>query len=396
MSRVSPDRTANALFNLPLSKPDISDLERAYVHEVLASHRLAMGPWLDRFEAGLAARCRTRHAVGVNSGTAALHLIVAGLGLGEGDEVVTTPYSFVASSNVLLYQNAQPRFADISPDTYNLDPDGIEAALTPATRAILAVDIFGLPASWPALSEIARTRDLFLIDDACHAMGAHLEGRPIGSWADAAAFGFYPNKQMTTGEGGCITTNSEALAGVCRSLRNQGRAEDSRMEHTRLGYNYRLSELQAALGCAQLERLPTLLEHRARVAAWYNKALAPLQPNLILPFEPIDGVRSWFVYVIRLSDEHAPEARDALMGHLRAQGIGCAPYFPSLHLQPYYRRRFGFKPGDFPVCEAVSARTLALPFYTTLTQDEVARVARTVQEALPTLPCLRPSVSFNL
>jgi len=376
------------LFNLPLSKPDISDLERAYVQEVLASDRLAMGPWLDRFEARIAKRCGTRHAIGVSSGTAALHLIVAGLGLSDGEEVITTPFSFVASSNVLLYQNVHPRFVDILPETYNLNPERAEAALTPSTRAILAVDIFGLPAAWPALTKTARDRDLLLIDDACHAMGAYIGDRPVGSWSDAAAFGFYPNKQITTGEGGCITTNSDELAAVCRSLRNQGRAADSRMEHTRLGYNYRMSEMQAALGCAQLERLPELLDRRAQVARWYNAALAPLQQELALPFEPTSATRSWFVYVIRLAHQYAPEARDVLMDHLQEQGIACAPYFPSIHLQPYYRRRFGFKPGDFPVCEAVSARTLALPFYTTLTQDEVAYVAGAVQEALPSLPCL--------
>lgn len=384
------------MFNLPLSKPDITDLERAYVHEVLASDRLAMGPWLNRFEARIAEHCKTSHALGVSSGTAALHLIVAGLGLGEGDEVITTPFSFVASPNVLLYQNATPRFADIAPQTYNLDPDRIEAALTPATRAILAVDIFGLPASWPALTDIAHAHDLLLIDDACHAMGAYVGDRPIGSWGDGAAFGFYPNKQITMGEGGCITTNSDELAAVCRSLRNQGRAEDSRMEHTRLGYNYRLSELQAALGCAQLERLPELLERRARVAGWYHAALAPLQQDLALPVAPAEATRSWFVYVVRLASQYTPEARDVLLDHLQGQGIACAPYFPSIHRQPYYQRRFGFKPGDFPICEAISTRTLALPFYTTLTEAEIAYVAHTVQEALPSLPCTKPSVSFNL
>jgi perosamine synthetase len=301
----------------------------------------------------------------------------------------------VASSNVLLYQNVRLRFVDISPTTYNLDPDQAEAALTPATRALLAVDIFGLPANWPAFTQLARAYDLFLIDDACHALGANIAGQPIGRWGDAAAFGFYPNKQITTGEGGCITTNSDDLAAVCRSLRNQGRAEDSRMEHVHLGYNYRMNELSAALGCAQLERLDTLLEQRARVAAWYREALSPLQPELVLPAEPSDARRSWFVYVIRLNDSYAPDARDVLINRLRAQGIECAPYFPSIHLQPYYRRRFGFKPGDFPACEAVSARTLALPFYTTLTQEAVAYVAQTLQAILPALPCTRPTISMN-
>ena len=379
--------------NLPLSRPDTGDLERRYINDVLDSDRLAMGPQLSTFEARLAQCCGTRHAIAVSSGTAALHLIVAGLKLGDADEVLTTPFSFVASSNVLLYQGARPRFVDISPTTYNLDVERAEAALTPSTRALLAVDIFGLAADWPALTEIARPRNLFLIDDACHALGADVAGQPIGRWGNAAAFGFYPNKQITTAEGGCITTDSDELAAVCRSLRNQGRAEDSRMEHVHLGYNYRMSELSAALGCAQLERLPVLLERRAQVAAWYHAALAPLQQDVVLPFEPTEATRSWFVYVIRLANQYAPEARDVLMARLQGQGIGCKPYFPSIHLQPYYRRRFGSKHGDFPICEAVSTRTLALPFYTTLTQDDVAYIARALEQALPSLPCLTHTVA---
>ena len=384
------------LHNLPLSRPDTSDVERRYLNDVLDSDRLAMGPWLEVFEERMAQCGGARHAVAVSSGTAALHLIVLGLGLGEADEVITTPYSFVASSNVLLYAGAHPVFVDIAPETYNLDPGQVEGALTPATRALLAVDIFGLPAQWPALTQIARSRNLLLIDDACHALGADIDGRAIGSWGDAAAFGFYPNKQITTAEGGCITTDSDTLAAACRSLRNQGRADDTRMEHIRLGYNYRMNELSAALGCAQLTRLPTLLKRRAEVAAWYNEALEPLGQDVVRPFDWNEATRSWFVYVIRLANHYAPEARDVLMHRLQERGIGCAPYFPSIHLQPYYRRRFGFKAGDFPVCEAISARTLALPFYTTLSQDEVAYVANTVQEILPTLPCLTQSISLNL
>ncbi len=382
---------------LPLSKPDLSDLERRYVAEVLDSDRLAMGPYLARFEALVAQRCGTRHAVAVSGGTAALHLIVRALDLGAGDEVVTTPFSFVASSNVLLYEGAHPRFVDIDPATWHLDPARVEGALTPATRAILAVDLFGLPVDWQALASLARAHDLRLIDDACHALGADLAGRPVGSWGDAAAFGFYPNKQITTAEGGCLTTDADELAALCRSLRNQGRAIDQRMEHVHLGYNYRMSELSAALGCAQMERLPELLARRAQVAAWYHDALAPLQPDLALP-AAVHGAarRSWFVYVVRLDNPFAPEARDVLLAHLRARGIACAPYFPSIHLQPYYRRRFGFKPGDFPVCEAVAARTLALPFYTTLAREDVAYVADALKTALPALPRLKHSVSFDV
>ena len=319
-----------------------------------------------------------------------------GLGLGDGDEVITTPFSFVASSNVLLYENARPRFVDIDPTTYLLDVPRAADAIGPATRAVLAVDVFGVPADWPALTTLARTQGLHLIDDACHALGAAVGDRPIGQWAEAAAFGFYPNKQITTGEGGCLTTDSDALAALARALRNQGRVDDGRMAHQWLGYNYRMSELQAALGCAQLERLPTLLAQRAQVAGWYEDALAPLAPDVLRPAAPPSTTRSWFVYVVRLADHFAPEARDALQQHLHAQGIASAPYFPSIHLQPYYRQRFGFKPGDFPVCEAVAARTLALPFYTTLTQDAVAHVAEALKAALPALPAAKHSVSLNL
>ena len=376
---------------IPLSKPDVGPLERQYVAEVLASSQLAMGPFLRRFEAQMAEACGTRHAVAVSGGTAALHVAVLGLGLSPGDEVVTTPFSFVASSNAVLYAGATPRFVDIDPATYHLDLEAAARALGPATRGILAVDCFGLPMDWPALARLAERHELFLLDDACHALGARVGERAIGGWGTAAAFGFYPNKQITTGEGGCLTTDSDALAARCRSLRNQGRAEDGRMEHVRLGFNYRMSELQAALGCAQLERLPELLARRARVAAWYREALVPLQRDLVLPVEVEGTRRSWFVYVVRLADHFADEARDALVARLRAQGIGCAPYFPSIHLQPYYRRRFGFKPGDFPVCEAVSARTLALPFHGQLSREAVQQVVLALKRALPLLPFSTPS-----
>lgn len=384
------------MLTLPLSRPDISELELQYVCEVLKSGRLALGPRLEAFEESMSKCCGTRHAIAVSSGTAALHLSVQGLGIGSGDEVITTPFSFIASSNVLLYEEARPRFVDISPDTLNLDPDAASRAITSSTKAILAVDIFGMPVDWPALSQIASKHNLRLIDDACHALGARIGGEPIGSWADAATFGFYPNKQVTTGEGGCITTNSDELATLCRSLRNQGRAVDGRMEHIRLGYNYRMSELSAALGCAQMERLPELLQQRALLAAGYNEALAPLQEELIVPTNPIDGERSWFVYVVRLADHYSPEARNILMKQLHEAGIASAPYFPSIHLQPYYRRRFGFKPGDFPKCEAISARTLALPFYTTMAREDISYVAATIERLLPGLPTCSTSVFLDL
>jgi perosamine synthetase len=383
----------DSVTSIPLSQPDLTEREREAVAAVLQSPRLAMGPELDAFEDAMADACGTRHAVGVSSGTAALHCIVRALGLGEGDEVITTPYSFVASSNALLFERATPRFVDVCPDTYNLDVERAEAAITPRTRAILAVDVFGRPANWPALTRLAEQHDLALIDDACEAIGASVGGAPIGSWGDAASFGFYPNKQVTTGEGGCITTDDAELAALCRSLRNQGRADDGRMEHVRLGYNYRLDEMSAALGRVQVERLDVLLDRRRAVARCYHDALAPLAGDLVRPApsgsesggEP-SRERSWFVYVVRLRDHFADHARDALLEKLQDRGIGCAPYFPAIHLQPYYRERFGYAPGDFPVCEHVAARTFALPFHTALSPDAVTHVATTLTDILPTLP----------
>ncbi|WP_103019511.1 DegT/DnrJ/EryC1/StrS family aminotransferase [Salinibacter altiplanensis] len=382
MSQSAPCSTTR----LPLARPDLSSHEREQVREVLHSDRLSRGPALRAFEAAMADRCSTAHAVAVSSGTAALHCIVAALDLEPGAEVLTTPFSFVASSNALLYEDLRPRFVDVDPGTYNLDVGRVADALTPATEAILAVDVFGVPADWPALTALAEKHDLALIDDACEAVGASVQGHPIGTWGDAAGFGFYPNKQITTGEGGCITTDDADLARHCRALRNQGRTPDGRMRHDRLGYNYRLDEMSAALGCAQLDRLDALLDRRAAVAEMYREALAPLADDVVRPGRPADVGRSWFVYVVRLRDHFGPGARDQLMDRLQARGVGCAPYFPAIHLQPYYRDRFGFAPGDFPVCEAASARTLALPFFGDMGRGDVTRVAEALAEILPTLP----------
>jgi len=380
-----PSSSAADVPPVPLARPSISEEARARVDDVLGSGRLSRGPHLEQFEARMAERCGTAHAVGVSSGTAALHCIVAALDLEPETEVVTTPFSFVASTNVLLYEDLTPRFVDVDPSTYNLDAERVEQALSPRTRAILAVDVFGRPADWPALADLADAHDLRLIDDACEALGGQVGGRPVGGWGDAAAFGFYPNKQITTGEGGCITTDDDALARACRSLRNQGRSRrlSGRMRHDRLGYNYRLDELSAALGCAQLDRLDEILDRRRAVAEMYGDALAPLTDALRLP-APSDR-RSWFVYVVRLRDHFAPDARDQLMERLQDRGIGCAPYFPAIHLQPHHREALGHGPGDFPVCERVSARTLALPFFEGLSRAAVDRVAHTLEEHLPAL-----------
>jgi perosamine synthetase len=340
----------------------------------------------------MADQCGTRHAVAVSSGTAALHCIVAALDLSPGAEVITTPFSFAASTNVLLYEDLQPRFVDIDPTTFNIDVERVERAIGPRTEAILAVDVFGVPADWPALTSLAEAHDLALIADSCEALGASVGGRPVGAWGDAAAFGFYPNKQITTGEGGCITTDDPDLARTCRSLRNQGRSDDGRMRHARLGYNYRLDEMSAALGCAQLDRLDTLLDRREDVANLYREALAPLTDALHLPTCPADRERSWFVYVVRLDDAFGAGARDELMNRLQSNGIGCAPYFPSIHLQPYHRERLGHGPGAFPVCEHTSARTLALPFSPHLTSDDVHSVVDTLREGLASISSLSTSL----
>jgi len=372
--------------DIPLARPSLADHEKRQVHDVLNSSQLSRGPYLDRFEAKMAERCDTRHAVAVSSGTAALHCIVAALDLEPGAEVLTTPFSFVASTNVLLYADLRPRFVDVDPSTYNMDVERTEQALTSDTEAILAVDVFGHPADWPALTAVAEAHDLAIIADSCEALGATIDDRPVGSWGDAAAFGFYPNKQITTGEGGCITTDDPDLAGVCRSLRNQGRTDAGRMRHPRLGYNYRLDELSAALGCAQLDRLDTLLDRRQTVADTYRSALAPLADDLRLPARSSTVERSWFVYVVQLRDHFASEARNQLMDHLQSNGIGCAPYFPPIHLQPYHREHLGHAPGDFPVCEHVSDRTLALPFFPDLSDEAVHHVAQVLKDGLASLP----------
>lgn len=381
-SSSAPTRT-----DVPLARPSLSARAKEQVQDVLASGRLSRGPYVDRFEEKVAEQCDTRHAVAVSSGTGALHCIISALDLPPGAEVLTTPFSFVASTNVLLYENLQPRFVDIDPTTYNIDVTAIEEALTAHTRAILAVDVFGHPVDWPALTDLADAHDLLLIDDACEALGAQVGGRPIGAWGKAAAFGFYPNKQITTGEGGCITTDDADFARVCRSLRNQGRSSDGRMQHSRLGYNYRLDEMSAALGCAQLDRLDEILSHRRAVAEAYADALAPLADDIAIPSPSVeDGTKSWFVYVIRLRDHFAPSARDRLIDHLQSMGIGCAPYFPPIHLQPCHRERLGYTSGDFPVCERTSARTLALPFYPELSRSEIERVATALEKAVSRVP----------
>ena len=348
--------------------------------ETLRSGQLSLGPMTARFEAALAERVGAPYVAAVSSGTAGLHLAVRLAGLGEGDEVVTTPFSFVASANCVLYEGATPVFADIDPRTLNLDPAAVEAAITPRTRAILAVDIFGYPAEYAELEAIAERHGLVLVEDACEALGAEYKGRPVGSLGAPAVFAFYPNKQMTTGEGGAVAVPTEEEWALLKSLSNQGRSDSGEwLTHSRLGYNYRLDDVSAAIGLAQVGKLDRILELRAQVAARYAELLGGVE-GVELPLADDAGhTRSWFVYVVQLA---VGIDRNGVMAKLAEQGIASKPYLPSIHLQPYWRERFGTKEGMYPVSEDASRRSLALPFHTRLAEPDQARVVEALRGAL--------------
>jgi perosamine synthetase len=362
---------------IALARPDIGSRELELVTQVLKSDVLAMGAFAPRFEAALAALAGRREGIACSSGTAGLHLGVRALEIGEGDEVITTPFSFVASANCLLYERAIPRFVDIEEDSLGIDPGRVEDAATSQTRAVLPVHVFGRPCRIGEITAIARGRGWSVIEDACEGLGSAVGGRPLGSFGDVAVFAFYPNKQITTGEGGMVVTDDHALADMMRSLRNQGRDGDGTwLRHLRLGYNYRLDELSAAVGVAQLERLSELRAGRARVVAAYERALGGID-WVALPRAGAGESVDWFVYVVRL----APEIdRDGLIDRLAERGVPSRPYFAPIHLQPFYRETFGFRAGDFPVTERVASSTLALPFSSRLTDDEVGYVADALVE----------------
>ncbi len=364
---------------IPLAAPDVGEEEIAAVTAVLRTPWLSRGPRLAEFERAFAARVGVPDAVAVSSGTAGLHLCVRAAGITAGDEVITSPFSFVASTNVLLYERAVPVFVDVEPDGLGLDPARIEAALTPRTRALLVVHVFGRPARMTEILELARRHGLAVIEDACEAIGAELCGRSVGTFGDCGVFGFYPNKQMTTGEGGMIVTGDGGLARLCRSLRNQGR-DDEELEPARLGYNYRLSELACALGLAQLQRLETLLARREAVAWSYQRRLAGY-PGLVLPeITPRGAKVGWFAYVVRLAPPLDQEDRDRIAAEMRGRGIATGRYFPPLHLQPHIAETLGHRAGDFPVAEAAAARTLALPFFGQISDAQIDEVCGTLLE----------------
>jgi len=384
---------------IPLSSPDIGDLEVEYVNRVLRSNQLSLGPVLTEFEEKFAAYSHTKHAIACSSGTAALHMCVRALDLGKEAEVITSSFSFVASVNCLLYEGVLPRLVDIDAETLNLDANLIREFLrNKCTRnrggeviskesgrivkAILPVHVFGLPADMQAIGEIASEYGLAILEDACEAIGAEFHGRRVGTFGNAAVFAFYPNKQMTTGEGGMVVTDDDRIAERCRSLRNQGRDADGRwLKHVSLGYNYRLSDIQAALGLAQLERIDELLTKRASVAERYLRLLRS-EDSLMLPETPSHVKRSWFVFVIRTAGENAEQKRDALRAHLADAGIASQIYFPPIHEQPYFKKLGYSQTCDLPITEGVSKTCLAIPFFSRLSEAQIQLVATSIHEAL--------------
>jgi len=372
---------------VPLSGPDIVEKDIEAVVSVMRTRFLSIGPKIQEFEKNMCDYIGVKHTVAVNSGTSALHLIIRGLGIGEGDKVLTTPFSFIASSNCILFEKAEPLFVDIDEQTLNLDPDKVEEKLESLSaeelikvKAMIVVDAFGQPADWDKFEEIARKYNLFLIEDSAESLGSEYKGKKCGTFGEAGVFAFYPNKQITTGEGGVLVTDNDELAIAARSMRSQGRGISGEwLDHDRLGYNYRMDELAAALGCSQMERLDEILEKRAKVAEMYNQKFTGMD-EVQVPYISPDVTRmSWFVYVIRLADGIN---REKVMDYLNKEGVQCKPYFTPIHLQPFYVDMFGYKKGDFPITEDISSRTIALPFFTNLQEEQIDYVVEKVKEAI--------------
>ena len=364
---------------IPLSQPDIDDRDRQAVMATMQSPTLSGGPFLRQFEEEFARRTGRKYALAVSSGTAALHLGVRALGLSAGDEVITTPFSFIASANCLLYESVRPVFVDVEADTYGLDPDLVAAAITPSTRAVLPVHVFGQPCKIADIGTLCQSHGLVMIEDACEALLAGTGDRLVGSFGDVAVYGFYPNKQITSGEGGMLTTDSEEIYRKVKSLRNQGRdIETDEIRQIALGYNYRMSEINAALGGSQLQRINEIKALRKQILERYNQLFAGVA-GIGLPSVVGNNDPSWFLYVVRV---HA-DVRDELIQRLAMRGIQAKAYFsPPIHLQPYYRNKFGFSEGDFPVSERLSRECLALPFYNGLSSSDQERVVEGVSKSL--------------
>lgn len=364
---------------IDMAKPELDQSDINEVLEVLSSGRLALGPKAQEFEERMAEYVGVNYGVAVSSGTAALHILVRALDIKEGDEVLVPSFTFSSTVNVILYERAKPVFIDINPDIYTIDPEDMERKITKKTKAVLVVDVFGHPAEWDEILKVAERYNLKIIDDSCEALGAEYKGRKIGQFGDVACFAFYPNKQITTGEGGIIVTNNPEINTLARSLRNQGRDEmGSWLEHKRLGYNYRMDEMSAALGVSQLKKIETFLAKREKVARAYTERLNNLgflRTQVIRPYVHM----SWFIYVITL--EKGLD-RDNVMKKMAERGIPTRGYFSPMHLQPYIRDMFGFKGGELPVTEDIAKRTLALPFHNNLSEDEIDEVVEALKDAV--------------
>ncbi|PKP62104.1 polysaccharide biosynthesis protein [Candidatus Atribacteria bacterium HGW-Atribacteria-1] len=372
---------------VPLSSPDIVEDDIKAVVEVMKTRFLSIGPKIKKFEEKMCEYVGVKYAVAVNSGTSALHLIIRGMGIGEGDIVITTPFSFIASSNCILFERARSLFVDIEEDTLNLDADKVEEKLESLSlgelkkiRAMVVVDAFGQPADWDKFKEIGKKYNLKLIEDSAEALGSEYKGKMAGSLGEVGVFAFYPNKQITTGEGGILVTDNEELARLARSMRNQGRGEGGGwLDHERLGYNFRMDELSAALGCSQMERIEEILEKRAKVAEMYGEKLAEVEEVQVPFIADYVSRMSWFVYVVRLD---RGIDRNKVIKYLNEEGVQCKPYFTPIHLQPFYRKMFGYKEGDFPVTEDVSGRTIALPFFSNLKEEQIDYVVEKLKEGI--------------
>lgn len=368
-----------------LARPDITEAEIESVLAVLRSPNLSLGPRLGEFEEAFARYLGRKRAVAVNSGTSALFLSLLALGIGDGDEVITTPFTFIASVTSIMMTGARPVFVDIDPINLNMDPARVEEAIGPRTKAILPVEVFGDPAGFDRITEIAERHGLPIVEDSCEALGSTLYGQKAGTFGTLSVFGFYPNKQITTGEGGMIVTDDGALADLCVSLRNQGRgAGGGWLAHERLGYNCRLSDINCALGLAQLSRIDEIVARRCEVAGWYQDILDG-DGRLVVPTEQEGCHISWFVFVVRLTDPFGLQHRNDLLEAMTRQKIQVSNYFPPVHLQPFIAQAYGHRPGDFPIAEAAGQRTIALPFHSQLSADDVAFVCGTLKALLDTI-----------
>ncbi len=365
-----------------LSRPDITEEEIEAVCAVLRSPNLSLGPKLEEFERAFSEYIGTKRAVAVNSGTSGLFLCIIALGIGQGDEVITTPFTFISSATTIMMAGATPVFVDIDRESLNIDAAKIESKITDKTKAILPVEVFGNPLGMDKVCEVAEKHRLVVIEDSCEALGSELNGKKVGTFGKISVFAFYPNKQITTGEGGMIMTDDDALADLFVSLRNQGRGKgDGWLSHERLGYNFRLSDINCALGIVQLSRIEQIKAKRNQVAKWYQKMLAE-DARLTVPTEPDGCDMSWFVFVVRLAEEFDVRHRDRILQDMKDKGIQVGNYFPPVHLQPFIAEQYGFQKGDFPIAESICERTIALPFYNNLTYDEVAIVCKALKEVL--------------